>query len=136
MQALIAYVATGAIFVALDFMWLGLMTGPLYKPQLGALMRENVSLPPSILFYLVYVCVLTALVVLPALRAANPIQALVHGLLLGLAAYAAYNLTNAATLNGWPPLLTFIDWVWGTFVTGVAACLAVLALRALTASGG
>ena len=29
-------------------------------------------------------------------------------------AYATYDLTNLATLNHWPPLVTAVDLVWGT----------------------
>lgn len=132
-SALLAYVVTGAVFVALDFAWLALMTGRLYRPQLGALMRDRISLAPSILFYVVYVGVLTWLIVLPAWRNEDGVQALSGGLLVGLAAYATYNLTNAATLKNWPPLLTWVDWSWGTIVTGVSAWAAVLVLHAIAA---
>jgi uncharacterized membrane protein len=78
--------------------------------------------------------VLTALVVVPAAAANDPGRALVNGLLFGLACYGTYNLTNAATINGWPNVITIVDWAWGTIATGVAAWLAVLALRALKVS--
>lgn len=51
--------------------------------------------------------------------------------MVGLIAYATYNLPKAATLKGWPTLLTFVDLAWGTLGTGVAAWLAVLALGAM-----
>jgi len=128
---LLAFLTTGAIFVAIDFVWLATMSGRLYRPQLGAMMRERIALAPSVAFYLLYALVLTALVVLPALAARSPTQAATQGALLGLVAYATYNLTNAATLKGWPTLLTFVDLAWGTFVTGLASWLAVLALTAM-----
>jgi uncharacterized membrane protein len=125
---LLAFLITGGIFVAMDFAWLATMSGHLYRPQLGALMRDQIALAPSALFYIVYAAVLSAVVVLPAYNADDPSRALVTGLLVGLAAYATYNLTNAATLNGWPPLLTIVDWAWGTVATALAAWLSVFAL--------
>ena len=133
---LLAYVVTGGIFLALDFAWLATMSGRFYRPQLGALMRDQIALPPSMAFYLIYAGVLTALVVAPAFSASDPSRAFVNGLLLGFGAYASYNLTNAATLNGWPTPLTFVDMAWGTFATGLSAWLAVLALGLLRGSAG
>ncbi|MEJ0060556.1 MAG: DUF2177 family protein [Terricaulis sp.] len=122
---LIAYAVTGGAFLALDAIWLTLMSGPFYRPQLGDLMRDKIVLGPSIAFYLIYVGVLTALIVAPA---TVPMRALWQGMLLGLAAYATYNLTNAATLKNWPGLLTYVDLAWGALATGAAAWLSVLML--------
>ena len=128
---LVAYLVTGGIFLALDAAWLTLMSGRLYRPALGSLMRDDIALAPAIVFYLVYVSVLTVLVVAPAAAAGKGSRALFHGALIGLAAYATYNLTNAATLKGWPNLITFVDWTWGTFVSGATAWLAVVCLNAI-----
>ena len=49
----------------------------------------------------------------------------------GLAAFATYDLTNLATQNRWPLLVTFVDMVWGTFVTAFAALAGVIAIRTL-----
>lgn len=130
-KPLLAFLTTGAIFVAIDFAWLATMSGRLYRPQLGALVRDKIAMGPSVAFYLLYAIVLTALVVLPALTARSPAHAAINGALLGLVAYGTYNLTNAATLKGWPTLLTYVDLAWGTFVTGLASWLAVLALTAM-----
>lgn len=135
-QIVLAYLVTAGIFLALDIAWLATMSGRFYRPQLGALMRDQIWLPPSVAFYAIYAGVLTALVVAPAFAANEPSRAFVNGLLLGLAAYATYNLTNAATLNGWPTPVTLVDLAWGTLVTGLSAWLAVLALTAIRGAGG
>ena len=44
-------------------------------------------------------------------------DALGLGALLGLVAYATYDLTNQATLRDWPWRVTLADLCWGTFVT-------------------
>ena len=46
---------------------------------------------------------------------------MVLGGLFGLFAYGTYDLTNLAVLRDWPLGLTFIDLVWGTFASAVAA---------------
>jgi hypothetical protein len=37
--------------------------------------------------------------------------------MLGLVAYATYDLTNQATLKDWPLAVTLADLPWGAFVT-------------------
>ncbi|MDO8399541.1 MAG: DUF2177 family protein [Bradyrhizobium sp.] len=48
-----------------------------------------------------------------------------------LVAFASHDLTNLATQNRWPLLLTFVDMVWGTFVTALAALAGFSAIRTL-----
>lgn len=129
------YLVTGAIFVAADAIWLWVMAQRFYRAQLGPLMRDEIAFAPAIAFYLIYVGALAALVVAPALAAQNSGRALLHGLLFGIAAYATYDLTNAATLKGWPTALTFVDMAWGAIATGAAAWLAVVVLTALMSPG-
>ena len=55
---------------------------------------------------------------LPGLESGRWTTSLGLGALLGLVAYATYDLTNQATLRGWPWRVTLADLCWGTFVTG------------------
>ena len=50
---------------------------------------------------------------------------------LGLVAYATYDLTNQATLKNWSTGLTLADMGWGMIVTTVAALAAFWAMRAI-----
>ena len=59
--------------------------------------------------------------VLPALREGSMLRAATLGAIVGLVAYATYDLTNQATLRVWPAHLTLIDLAWGTCVTAAAA---------------
>jgi len=40
-----------------------------------------------------------------------------EGALFGFFTYATYDLTNLATLRGWPIRIVFIDIIWGSFLT-------------------
>ena len=40
-------------------------------------------------------------------------QARLHGALFGLVTYAAYDLTNLATLEGFPIRMVVVDMIWG-----------------------
>jgi uncharacterized membrane protein len=56
---------------------------------------------------------------------------LLLGGLLGLVAFATYDLTNLATLSRWPVIVTVVDMVWGTFVTALASLAGLVAIRTL-----
>jgi uncharacterized membrane protein len=46
---------------------------------------------------------------------------LVMAALFGFFAYATYDLTNLATLKGWPLGLSLVDMAWGTVVSTASA---------------
>jgi uncharacterized membrane protein len=49
--------------------------------------------------------------------------------LFGLVTYATYDLTNLATIEGWPLAVTAIDLVWGTVLSTVTTLLSVWLAR-------
>lgn len=117
----VAYGATALVFLTLDALWLGTMASRLYRPLLGSLMLARPDLLAAAAFYLLYLAGVVGLAILPALNDGRWVGALARGAGLGLVAYATYDLTNQATLQGWSWRITLIDLVWGTFATGVAA---------------
>jgi uncharacterized membrane protein len=46
---------------------------------------------------------------------------LLRGASFGVVCYATYDLTNQATIVGWPWHVTAVDLVWGALVSGVSA---------------
>ena len=114
-------------FLALDAVWLSLMGPRRYQPALGHLMRTDVDWLAAALFYALY---LTGVLVLAVLPAASVQGAAWRGALFGLVAYATYDLTNQATLRGWPWHVTVLDLCWGTFATAVASAAGALRCRA------
>ncbi|MEZ5854615.1 MAG: DUF2177 family protein [Hyphomicrobiaceae bacterium] len=127
-----AYAATAVCMLVLDVIWLSTMAGRLYRPLLGDLLAADFRLAPAFAFYVLYVAGIVLLAVLPALDAARWQTAAFNGLVLGLVAYATYDLTNQATLRSWPAIITAIDMTWGAFLTSTAALagyFGALALR-------
>ena len=125
----VAYVATLAVFCGLDFLWLGFVAKGYYQSQLGALLLDKPNIPVAVLFYALYVVGVLVFAVLPALDAGHWSRALLHGALFGFFAYATYDLTNLATLNGWSAGVAMLDLGWGTLVTGVSATAGYLVAR-------
>jgi uncharacterized membrane protein len=124
LQLAAAYAVTALAFLGLDAVWLTTMADRLYRPALGNLMAEKFALGPAAAFYFLYVAGIVGFAVAPAVAAGSATSALLRGAALGLVAYATYDLTNQATLRGWPWSVTLADLAWGTVATGLAAWIA------------
>lgn len=117
----IGYASTAVVFLALDALWLGTMADRLYRPAIGPLLLERFALAPAAAFYLIYIAGVMVFAVSPAVDSGRWVTALGLGAMLGLVAYATYDLTNQATLKQWSWTLTIADLCWGTVVTAVSA---------------
>jgi uncharacterized membrane protein len=118
---LLAWAGALLAMLVLDGIWLGLLMGGTYRDWLGAMMLEQPRLIPAALFYLLYATGLVVFAIAPALRSARWRTAALLGGMLGLVAYGTYDLSNLATLHGWPVVLTVVDVVWGALVSALAA---------------
>jgi uncharacterized membrane protein len=114
-------------FLVIDMLWLGVIARSFYRAQIGHLMRPNVNWAAAIVFYLVFVSGIVVLVVWPAIQRHSLSHALVLGALLGLVTYAAYDLTNLATLEGFPLTVALVDLVWGMVLCATVSGITYLA---------
>ncbi|MGD8898315.1 MAG: DUF2177 family protein [Acidobacteriota bacterium] len=114
-------------FLVIDMIWLGVIARSFYRAQIGHLMRSNVNWAAAIVFYLLFVCGIVVLAVWPAIERRSLSHALALGALLGLVAYAAYDLTNLATLEGFPLTVALVDLVWGMVLCATVSAITYLA---------
>lgn len=124
----IAYLATAFVFLAIDYVWLAYIAKDFYARSIGHLMREVPDFGAAAGFYLIYVAGVVFFAVLPAESWKG---AALRGALLGLLAYGTYDMTNLATLKGWPWKMAAVDMAWGMFLTASAALGGYLAIRNL-----
>lgn len=113
--------ACALALLLLDAVWLGLIARDLYARQIGHLMAEQPLWPVALLFYAVYGLGLTRFVVMPAGPGAAAGSWAVAAAGFGLVAYATYDLSNWATLRGWPWQLALVDMAWGSAASVLAA---------------
>ncbi len=116
-----AFVVAIVVFLVLDAIWLGIVAKELYKSHLGFLMNDSVRWGAAALFYVLFIIGLVTFAVLPALRNQDIWLALGYGALFGLICYATYDLTNYATLRGWPLKIVVYDISWGAVISAVSA---------------
>ncbi len=126
---IVRYLIAGAIFAVIDGVWLSFVANKLYRSQLGPLLLDKPNLPAAVLFYLVFLVGLVVFVINPAVSSNDWKFALGLGALFGFVTYATYDLTNLATLKGYPLTITIIDLIWGTVLTASVSVVAFLILQ-------
>ncbi len=126
------YSVAVVVFFVIDLTWLGVIARSFYQAQMGHLMRPSVNWAAAVVFYLIFVLGIVVLSVLPAVERQSLTHAILLGGLLGLVTYAAYDLTNLATLEGFPLKVALVDMVWGTVLCATVSAITFLASTRLT----
>lgn len=111
-------------FLVLDLLWLLVFARRMYQDNIGHLMGQTKFVPAAI-FYVIYLIGILFFIVNPALEKDSLFFAIAAGGFLGLLCYGTYDLTNMATLNNWPAMITIVDLIWGTFVTAAVSGITV-----------
>jgi len=109
----ITFLVAFAVFMIIDLIWLGVIAAPFYRNQIGFLMAKNVNWGAAVLFYIIFIIGMVVFVIQPAIAQQSLMSAILMGALFGLVTYATYDLTNFATLEGWPLTLVVVDIIWG-----------------------
>jgi uncharacterized membrane protein len=112
------FIAVALTMVVLDLIWLGIVAQSMYNEALGSLRAKDTVVIAAALFYVQYVVVIVAFAVLPAVDIK---QAAKRGAGIGWLAYATYEFTNWAVIEGWPGWLVPIDVAWGVVLTALVA---------------
>lgn len=115
------YLIALPILLAIDALWLGIISKSFYQQQIGFLMKSNINWIAAGLLYMVLTLGLVVFVVMPAVQNNSWHQALAFGLLFGIISYAVYDLTNLATIKDWPLIVTIVDMMWGGVLCALVA---------------
>ena len=126
MKVIYLYFLTIPVFFGIDMIWLGFVAKGFYRNNLGQLLRPDVNWTAALVFYLLYIGGILIFATMPALEKNSFYQAVVLGGLFGFFAYATYDLTNLATLKGWPLNVVIVDIIWGIVLTASVAAASFL----------
>jgi uncharacterized membrane protein len=122
------------VFILVDMVWLGVVANQFYKRELGPLLRQhgNGNLDPrylpAVLLYALIVLGL-ALFALPKARAGGMGEAVLWSAAFGVIAYSVYDLTNYATMQGFPLKVVVVDMIWGGVICAIAGAAMSAAAR-------
>ena len=115
------YALTIPVFFIVDMIWLGLVAKGFYRRNLRFILSDDVNWTAAVIFYLIYVAGIIFFSVRPALADRSLLQAALLGALFGFFTYATYDLTNMATIAGWPVAIVVVDIIWGVFLCALVA---------------
>lgn len=128
-----SYIVTLFSLLTIDGIWLLLVMSKIYQRNLPHLLADRISWWPAAIFYLFYAFGIGYFVIWPTLeKEVSYWSVFSAGIILGLIAYSAYDLTNQATLRGWPIFITIVDIAWGGAFSGVVAVISFAATKAFT----
>jgi len=130
MTPLLAYALALVVFVVIDLIWLGVIAKDFYFSELRDLIAPQINMAAAGVFYLLYPAGIVVFAVMPGLENQSIARAGILGTMLGLMAYGTYDLTNLATVKGWPIKMALVDMVWGGALTGIVAVIVVAVLLA------
>jgi uncharacterized membrane protein len=132
LQILKLYLLTVPVFFVIDLLWLGVIAKGIYQKYLGEFLSDQVNWVAAIIFYLIFISGIIIFSVLPAVEKDSLLRAVFMGALFGFFTYATYDLTNLATLKGWPVPIVIIDIVWGMVLSGTVSAAAFLIAKRVT----
>ena len=134
MQIFKVYIAILPIFMAIDFLWLGVIMSKFYKDELGILARlSNGSLKPVLWAAgVVYILIPLGIVLfaLPRVSQDDLIStSLFWGFIYGLVLYGVYDMTNYSLVKKWSLRMSVVDILWGGTINAVVTYIAAVLSR-------
>lgn len=117
----ISYLLTFIVFLMIDMLWLGVIAKNIYRKYLGNLLADRVNWTAAFIFYFIYVVGISIFAIYPSVNEGSVYNAILMGALFGFFTYATYDLTNLATLKGWPLPIVIIDIIWGSVLSAAVS---------------
>ena len=115
------YLAMTVTFLAVDLLWLGIVTKNFYQGQIGMLMKDSPNWTAALIFYALFIVGIMVFAVLPHYQKNSFAETLLYGALFGFFTYMTYELTNLAVLKDWPLPIVFVDIAWGVVLASVVS---------------
>ena len=120
-SVIISYLITFMVFLMIDMLWLGVIAKNIYKKYLGSFLTDSVNWKAAFIFYFIYVIGISIFAIYPSVNKGSVYNAILLGALFGFFTYATYDLTNLATLKGWPLPIVIIDIIWGSVLSAIVS---------------
>ncbi|MFW6026493.1 MAG: DUF2177 family protein [Candidatus Woesearchaeota archaeon] len=114
------------VFFIIDLLWLGVIAKKFYNEKLKHLKDPRVKWIPAVIFYMIYILILTFFVLYPGINDSTPYFIIYGSALIGLLSYSTYELTNYSVLIKWPLSLVIVDILWGVILTTSTGLLTYL----------
>lgn len=121
MKIVYSYLLTTLVFFAIDIAWIGGFAKKFYWGNMGSLLKDDINWAAALIFYMLYIVGIFVFAIMPAVKSDSVQDAIIYGALFGFFCYATYDLTNLATMKGFPLKVAIVDMIWGVILTGSVA---------------
>jgi len=128
----ISYLLTFIVFLMIDMLWLGVIAKNVYQKYLGDFLTDNVNWTAAFIFYFIFVVGISIFVIYPSVNKGSVWNAILMGALFGFFTYSTYDLTNLATLKGWPIPIVIIDIIWGSVLSSLVSLSGFYIVKRIT----
>jgi uncharacterized membrane protein len=115
------YALTALAFFAIDFVWITRIAVRFYEQHIGQLLRSEPVAAAAVGFYAIYIAGILVFAVLPGLEAGSLGRSALLGAFFGMVAYATFDLTSMALIEGFTWTVVAVDLAWGTALTAAVA---------------
>ena len=119
MQIITTFTAMFLVFVLVEALMLTFFMGPFFSKHIGHLMRPQVNLFITLVYYIMYVAGVFYFCYFSGFKSGSIQQTLMSGFFLGLLCYGVYDITNYLVLKDWKVQMTLVDMFWGGVVTSL-----------------
>lgn len=112
------YFKTFLSFLCVDFFWLSYIAPSFYRAHISHLLAPQTNLVAAGAFYLIFIGGMVFFGVYPSLEFRKPLRVFLQGGAYGFFTYATFDLTSQAVFKDWPTVVTLVDLLWGTLLSG------------------
>jgi uncharacterized membrane protein len=88
MNYAIVYLASAAVFLAIDTIWLSMVAKDMYREKLGHLLADDFNKAAAMGFYSIFIVGILIFATIPAIREGSLSKATIYGGLFGFFTYA------------------------------------------------
>jgi uncharacterized membrane protein len=117
-DAIILFIVTLLVFLVIDILFIYTVTGPMFQKMVPQIQGEPLRLRlfPAFLIYLIMTSALFYFVIWPNKGDLSKLDSTdyISAFILGLAIFAAFDLTNLAIFQNYSPYIATIDIAWGS----------------------
>lgn len=129
MSKILLFLASWAIFFAIDMFWIRVVMGRFYRTQMQSFFRFEMHAIHQYVGIFVWFLLVLGLMYFVLPTATSLYGALKAGLVFGLVVYGVYDLTNFVVINHWTMTLMLVDLAWGCLINSAMAGLIFLLNR-------
>ena len=124
LKIIYTYLLSLPVILAFDMLWLGVFAKDFYARLMSPIVTIKFYWPAVIAFYLLYIVGIFIFAIYPNTEIYTMKKVLISAALFGFFCYMTYDLTNLATVKGWPLKLVLVDTLWGVALSSFTAFVA------------